>query len=102
MKQIRFSSRYRLNSGRSTDSGRTSFWLTKYTNLKIWLILLILVPPFWITTRTADIWTGQDLEDLVRQFATGRADSLHTRLVNERKLVDRGHDGAGGKSRRAV
>jgi hypothetical protein len=63
--------------------------LTKYTKLKLWLILLILIPPFWITTRTLDIWTGQDLEDLVRQVAIGRADSLHTRLVNERKLVDR-------------
>jgi hypothetical protein len=69
--------------------GLTVLWLGARTKWPIWALGLMLIPPAWMITRASDAWSGKDLEAFIRQYDTRSADSLHYRLRNERKLVDR-------------
>jgi hypothetical protein len=64
-------------------------WLTRVTKWSIWIILLTLGPPTWITVRTTDLWTGQNLVEFLHKYDPRSADSLDIRLRSERVLCDR-------------
>jgi hypothetical protein len=54
------------------------------------LLVLIQLPPVYVAVRYTEIWNGQDLVDLAREYvSTDRAESLDFRFKNEYKLLNR-------------
>src|SRR5262249_36698985 len=64
--------------------------LSKTWPSRIWLILLITVPPTYAAARITGVWAGEGLIDIAK-LAVGqeRAHSLEFRLQNEELLIQR-------------
>jgi hypothetical protein len=53
------------------------------------LVILAVLPPIYVAARYTEVWDGQDLVSLVREWNPERAESLDFRLRNEYKLLNR-------------
>jgi hypothetical protein len=70
--------------------GAAALYVGKRLQTAVPLWILILLPPIYVTARYTEIWDGQDLVSLAREFVgPERADSLDFRLKNEYKLLNR-------------
>ncbi len=70
--------------------GAAALLVGKRLHTAVPLVILILLPPIYVTARYTEIWDGQDLVALTREFGNSeRAASLDFRLKNEYKLLDR-------------
>lgn len=70
--------------------GATALWTARWTRSTIPLVILVLVPIAYLAVRYTEVWDGQDMVQLVRQYASkDRAESLDMRLRNEYRLLAR-------------
>jgi tetratricopeptide (TPR) repeat protein len=72
-----------------------------------WIVLIIVfLPPTYITLRTTGIWSGQELIDLTVQYIPDRGGSIQTRIVSEDHLIEKAKErlwlGWGGFSRNRI
>jgi hypothetical protein len=66
--------------------GLATLIVTGMTKIRVWILLLTLIPPTWILIRTADIWNGNNLVEFLQQHDEHTADSLRVRFRSERIL----------------
>lgn len=69
--------------------GVAVLFLTKWTRRSIFVLLLCLLPIFYLTTRVSGIWTGENLVEQFARIDEDRAESLRFRLDNEDILIDK-------------
>ena len=69
--------------------GIMTLLLSGSTHSRVWILLLTLIPPVWITIRASDVWNGRNLVEFVQQYDKRAADSLETRFHSERVLSER-------------
>lgn len=72
-----------------------------------WIVLIIVfLPPTYITLRTTGLWSGQDLIDLTTTYIPDRGSSIQTRIVSEDHLIARAKErlllGWGGFGRNRI
>ena len=70
-------------------AGAAVMALTKWTGLRVWLLMLILVSPGYAILRTCTSWSGRTAVDLVQRWNRDRAQSLQFRLDNEDLLIEK-------------
>ena len=68
--------------------------LTGWSKSRVWILLLTLVPPLWITIRVTNVWDGKNLVEFMQQFDARSAESLAVRFHSERVLSARALDHA--------
>jgi len=69
--------------------GLCALVLTGWSKSRVFLVLLTLIPPTWITIRTLNIWDGQNMVEFVKQYDPRSAESLAVRFHSERVLSTR-------------
>jgi hypothetical protein len=70
--------------------GAAALWLGRAFPSRAWLLVLVAVPPLYVTARTSGAWTGEGLVELVKNnLGEDRAQSLEFRLRNEDRLIQR-------------
>jgi O-antigen ligase len=68
--------------------GCAILWAGKCWPSRVWLLLLLAVPPLYAITRTSGAWTGEGLVELAKaNVGNARAQSLEFRLENEERLI---------------
>jgi hypothetical protein len=71
-------------------AGAGALYVARRYRTAVPLIILALLPPAYAFARYSEIWDGQDLVNLAREFAgPERAESLDFRFSNEYKLLQR-------------
>ena len=74
--------------------GLTALFSAQKTRVPILIIIMLLIPPTYMITRTSGIWSGRNLSDWVaRKFSEDRAQSLQFRFDNEYLLIDKAKEG---------
>jgi len=63
--------------------------LTGMTRSRVWILILTLIPPVWITLRATNIYDGASLVQFAKTYDPRSAESLATRFHSERVLVGR-------------
>ena len=63
--------------------------LTGWSKSRVWILLLTLVPPLWITIRVTNVWDGKNLVEFMQQFDARSAESLGVRFHSEHVLSAR-------------
>jgi len=63
--------------------------LTTYTRSLLWIFLLTLIPPTWVTIRTANWWDGKNFLEFVEKHDPRTYESMHMRFRSERILADK-------------
>ena len=63
--------------------------VTRYARTPVLILLLIAVPPLYITVRAKGLWSGAQLVELASQVNEERALSLDGRFQNEVMLVEK-------------
>ena len=71
--------------------GLGSLFMTRWCRVKFFLIILLLMPPVYITARTMVGYKANMLIGFLDQVNPGRADSLRSRIAHEQVLMDRAH-----------
>jgi hypothetical protein len=62
----------------------------RYWPSRVWLLLLVAIPPLYVVTRTSGAWKGEDLVEMAKtNVGNARAQSLAFRLENEERLIDK-------------
>lgn len=69
--------------------GLIALMLTGYTKSRIWILLLTLIPPTWITIRTLNLWDGKNVVAMLQQYDPRAAESMGVRFHSERVLSTR-------------
>jgi len=64
-------------------------WLTKITKKSLFVLVLCLLPVFYLTARTSGLWTGESLVEQFARIDEDRAESLRFRLDNEDILIEK-------------
>ena len=86
--------------------GLATLWVVRRARSPIPVIVLLIVPTFYLVTRSSGVWSGRDVVDFSRQFDIERAASFEFRLDNEDILMDRARErpilGWGGWGRNRV
>jgi hypothetical protein len=60
--------------------------LTSYTKSRVWILLLTLIPPTWMTVRTLNLWDGKNVVEFLQQHDKRAAESMRVRFHSERVL----------------
>jgi hypothetical protein len=69
--------------------GLGALMLSGSTKSRVWIMVLTLIPPIWITLRATNIYDGKSMVAFVQQFDTRAAESLQVRFHSERVLASR-------------
>jgi hypothetical protein len=57
---------------------------------RVWLLLLVAIPPLYVITRTSGAWKGESIVEMAKaNLGNARAQSLEFRLENEERLIDK-------------
>jgi hypothetical protein len=65
---------------------------TRYVRTPALILLLVLVPPLYVTARARGLWDGQRLVEVAARVNEKRASSLEGRFENETMLVEKAFD----------
>jgi hypothetical protein len=65
---------------------------TRYVRTPALILLLVMVPPLYVTVRARGMWDGQRLVELAARVNEKRAASLEGRFENETMLVEKAFD----------
>lgn len=68
--------------------GVTALSATQWTRSATIVLLLVMIAPVYLTARVAMSWDASSVVAMVYQLERDRAESLHMRLYNERRIVD--------------
>jgi tetratricopeptide (TPR) repeat protein len=61
--------------------------LVKRTKVSWIVLIIVFLPPAYITLRTTGFWSGQELIDLTVKYIPDRGSSIETRIVSEDHLI---------------
>ena len=71
-------------------AGMGMLLFTKWFTIRWAVLMLVLIPPIYITLRTTSLWSGQQAVTFAeKMIGEGRAQSLQVRLEDERILRER-------------
>ena len=87
--------------------GMSVLWMSTRFKTTVFLWALVLIPPVYVAVRVPNLWSGQQLIDLIKEYISEeRAGSLEYRFFCEKLLVARAVErpmlGWGGWGRSAV
>jgi hypothetical protein len=71
--------------------GLGSLFMTKWSRAKLFLIVLLLMPPGYVLARTLAGYEAQMLTGFLEEVNPRRADSLRSRIAHEQVLMERAH-----------
>jgi hypothetical protein len=66
-------------------------WSTRHVRASAIVLVLLLLPPFYLWLRTSGVWHGDQLTQLVAKVSPDRARSMGGRFHQERMLLDKAH-----------
>jgi hypothetical protein len=69
--------------------GAAVLYLTKLIRKPLLVLIICLIPVFYLTARISGIWSGESLVEQIAKINEERAESLRFRLENENILIDK-------------